>query len=74
MSVQPMGEIGKNSYPNFLQPFLENIDRRSCTTEAGSLVQYFTALTENAGPLLRRWLAPSLHSHFFTVVSWLACR
>ncbi len=30
MSVQPMGEIGKYFCPNFLQSFLENIDRRSC--------------------------------------------
>ncbi len=28
------------------------------TTEAGSLFQYFTTLTENADPPLRRWLAP----------------
>ncbi len=28
------------------------------TTEAGSLFQYFTTLTENADPLLRRLLAP----------------
>ncbi len=28
------------------------------TTEAGSLFQYFTTPTENADPLLRRWLAP----------------
>ncbi len=25
-----MGEMGKDLCPNFLQPFLENIDRRSC--------------------------------------------
>ncbi len=25
-----MGEMGKDFCPNFLQPFLENIDRRSC--------------------------------------------
>ncbi len=29
MSVQAMGEIGKEYCPNFLQTFLENIDRRS---------------------------------------------
>ncbi len=49
MCVQSIGEMGKDFYANFLQPFLENI---------GSLFQYFTTLTENAGPLLRRWLAP----------------
>ncbi len=30
MSIQSMGELGKDFCPNFLQPFLENIDRRSC--------------------------------------------
>ncbi len=30
VSVQAMGEIGKDFCPNFLQPFLESIDRRSC--------------------------------------------
>ncbi len=30
MSVQSMGEMEKDFCPNFLQPFLENIDRRSC--------------------------------------------
>ncbi len=30
MSVQSMVEMGKNFCPNFLQHFLENIDRRSC--------------------------------------------
>ncbi len=30
MSVQSMGETGKVFCPNFLQPFLENIGRRSC--------------------------------------------
>ncbi len=30
MSVQSMGEVGKDFCPNFLQSFLENIDRRSC--------------------------------------------
>ncbi len=29
MSVQSIGEMGKEFCPNFLQPFLENIDRRS---------------------------------------------
>ncbi len=30
MSVQSMEEVGKEFCPNFLQSFLENIDRRSC--------------------------------------------
>ncbi len=29
MSALSMGEMGKESCPNFLQPFLEKIDRRS---------------------------------------------
>ncbi len=54
LSVQPIGEMGKDFCPNFLNPFLEN----TVTTEAGSLFQYFTTLIENANPLLWRWLAP----------------
>ncbi len=30
MSVQSMGKMGKDFCPNVVQPFLENIDRRSC--------------------------------------------
>ncbi len=58
VSVQSMGEMGKDFCPNFLQPFLENIDKGAVTTEARSLFQYFKTLTENVDPLLRRWLAP----------------
>ncbi len=29
-SVQSVGEMGKDFCPNFFQPFLESIDRRSC--------------------------------------------
>ncbi len=29
------GEMGKDFCPNFLQPFLENIDRRSCNDGGG---------------------------------------
>ncbi len=29
VSVQSMGEMGKDFCPNYLQPFLKNIDRRS---------------------------------------------
>ncbi len=54
LSVQSMGEIGEDFCPNVLQPFLEG----AVATEAESLLQYFTTLTENADPLLRRWLAP----------------
>ncbi len=30
VSDKSMGEMGKGFCPNFLQPFLENIDGRSC--------------------------------------------
>ncbi len=38
VSVQPMGEMGKDFCPNFLQPFLEIIDRRSCNDGAYSSI------------------------------------
>ncbi len=38
MSVQSMGEMGKDFCPNFLQPFLENIDRRSCNDGSRELI------------------------------------
>ncbi len=41
MSVQSMGEMGKNFSPNFLQPFLENIDRKSCNDGIRELVPVF---------------------------------
>ncbi len=53
VSVQSVGEMGKNAIR-----FLKTLTEGAGTTEAGSLFQYFTTLTENAGPLLRRWLAP----------------
>ncbi len=37
MSVQSMGEMGKDFGPNLLQPFLENIDRRSFNDRVCSL-------------------------------------
>ncbi len=54
VSVQSMGEVGKDFCPNFLQPFLEKLTEGAVTMEAASLFQYFTILTENADPLLRR--------------------
>ncbi len=36
--------------------FLKTLIEGAVTTEAGSLLQYFTTLTENADPRLRRWL------------------
>ncbi len=35
-SVQSMGEMGKDFCPNFLQSFLEKINRRSCNDGAGN--------------------------------------
>ncbi len=53
VSVQSKGgEMGKDFCPNFLQPFLENIDRRSCNNGSRELIPVFH------DPLLRRWLAP----------------
>ncbi len=42
----------------FSNRFLKILTERTVTTEAGSLFQHFTSLTQNADPLLRRWLAP----------------
>ncbi len=52
VSVKSRGEMGKDFCPNFLQPFLENIDRRSCNLGSRELIPVFH------NPLLRRWLAP----------------
>ncbi len=41
VSVQSMGEMGKNFCPNILQPFLENIDRRSCYDGGRELIPIF---------------------------------
>ncbi len=48
----------KTSVQTFSNRFLKTLTKGAVTTEAGSLFQYFTTLTENADPLLRRWLAP----------------
>ncbi len=52
VSVQSVGEMGKDFCPNFLQQFLENIDSRSCNDGSRELAPIFH------NPLLRRWLAP----------------
>ncbi len=44
--------MGKDFCANFLQPFLGALTEGVVATEAGSLLQYFTALTENADPLV----------------------
>ncbi len=41
MSVQSMGEMGNDFCPNFLQPFLEKIDRRSCKDGCRELIPVF---------------------------------
>ncbi len=41
VSVQSMGEMGKDFCPNFLQPILENIDRRSCNDGSRELIPAF---------------------------------
>ncbi len=41
MSVQSMGEMGKDLCPNFLHIFLENIDRRSCNDGSREFIQVF---------------------------------
>ncbi len=41
VSVRSMGEMGKDLCPNFLQPFLENIDRRSCNDGNRELIPLF---------------------------------
>ncbi len=47
----------KTFVQSFSNLFLKTLTEGSVTTEDGSLFQYFTTLTENANPLLRRWLA-----------------
>ncbi len=41
MTVQSMGEMGKGFCPNILQPFLENIDRKSCNDGSQELNPVF---------------------------------
>ncbi len=58
VSVQSMGIWEKTSVQTFSNRFLKALTEGAVTTEAGTLFQYFTTITENADPLLRRWLAP----------------
>ncbi len=39
VSVQSMGEMGKDFCPNFLQPFLGNIDRKGCSDGSQELIR-----------------------------------
>ncbi len=41
VSVQSMGEMGKNFCPNFLQPFLGKNGRRSCNDGSRELIPVF---------------------------------
>ncbi len=41
VSVQSVGEMGKDLCPNFLQPLLKNIDRRSCNDGSRELIPVF---------------------------------
>ncbi len=52
------GDFGKISVGTFSNPFLKILTEGLVSTEVRSLFQYFTNLTENDYPLLRRWLAP----------------
>ncbi len=40
-NVQSMGQMRKDFCPNFLQPFLENIHRRSCNDGSRELIPVF---------------------------------
>ncbi len=48
------GGFGETSVQTFSNLFLKPLTEGAVTTEAGSLFQYFTTLTESADPLLRR--------------------
>ncbi len=41
MSVQSMGKIGEHFDPNFVQPFREKIERRSCNDGSQELIPVF---------------------------------
>ncbi len=49
VSVQSMGEMGKDFCPNFLQPFLENIERGSCNDGSRELIPVFHNPHRKAG-------------------------
>ncbi len=54
--VRKFGRWGKASVQNLLNLCLKTLAEGFVTTEARSLVQYFTTLTEKADPPFRRWL------------------
>ncbi len=54
MEINGGDEIFAQTY---FDRFLKTLTEGAVTTEAGSLFQYFTTLTENGDPSLRRWIA-----------------
>ncbi len=58
VSAQSMGGWEKTSVPTFSYIFLKKLTEGAVMTDTRSLFQYFTTLTENADPLLRRRLTP----------------
>ncbi len=50
MSVPSMGEMGKDFCPNFLQPFLGNIDRKNCNDGSRELIPVFHNLHRKCRP------------------------
>ncbi len=57
MSARSMEGDGDTSVQTFSNLFLKILTEGAIITEAGNLFEYFTNLTSNANPLLRRWLA-----------------
>ncbi len=51
-SVQSMGEMGKDFYPNFLQPFLKKIDRMSYNDGNRELIPIFHSPHRKCRPSL----------------------
>ncbi len=69
MRVQSMGEVGKDFCPNFLQPFLENIDRRSCNDGRRELIPVFHNPHRKCGST-RSHRRCGLSSAFSTLSQW----
>ncbi len=49
VSIQSMGEMEKDFCPNFLQPLLKNIDRRSCNNRGRELIPVFHRVERDEG-------------------------
>ncbi len=50
MGVQPMGKMGKDYCPNFLQPLLEHFDSRSCNDWSWERIPIFHNPHRKSGP------------------------